>query len=124
MVSESVNKGRKLELNAISQVKWLLTPRCSPFHKHNWSRSPDNMHRSSAYPRGRTPGQPGKYVGEFKEMDWILCPWVGENSPHCVAFEEKGLGEFKFIISRTAITGTSQGFIALPKPRGGMNSFL
>ena len=38
------------------------------------------MHMSSACPRGRTSGQPGGYVGEYKGMDWILCPWGGENS--------------------------------------------
>ena len=55
------------------------------------------MHMSSACPRGRTPGQPGGYVGEYKEMDWILCPWGGENSRHCFKFEEKGVGEFEIL---------------------------
>ena len=52
---------------------------------------------SSACPRGRTPGQPGGYVGEYKEMDWILCPWGEENSRHCFKFEEKGVGEFEIL---------------------------
>ena len=30
------------------------------------------MHMSSACPRGRTPGQPEKYVGEYKRMDTTL----------------------------------------------------
>lgn len=33
---------------------------------------------SSANPRVRTPSQPGKYVGEYNKMDWILHPWGGE----------------------------------------------
>ena len=64
------------------------------------------MHMSSACPRGRTPGQPGGYVGEYKGMDWILCPWGGENLRHCFKFEEKGGGGIpNFVKSRTATTG-------------------
>ena len=58
------------------------------------------MHMSSACPTGRTPGQPGGYVGEYKGMDWILCPWGGENSRHCSNFDEKGVGEFEILLNR------------------------
>ena len=51
---------------------------------------------SSACPWGRTPGQPGEYVGEYKGMNWLLCPWAGENSRHCFEFEGKGWGNSKF----------------------------
>ena len=33
---------------------------------------------SSASPRGQPLGQPGRYVGEYKEVDGFLCPRVGE----------------------------------------------
>ena len=36
------------------------------------------MHMSSACPGGRPPGQSGEYIGEYRGMDWILYPWVGE----------------------------------------------
>ena len=52
--------------------------------------SEEVMHMSSACPWGRTPGQPGEYVGEYKGMNWLLCPWAGENSRHCFEFEGKG----------------------------------
>ena len=54
------------------------------------------MHMSSACPWSRTPGQPGEYVGEYKGMNWLLCPWAGENSRHCFEFEGKGWGNSKF----------------------------
>ena len=54
------------------------------------------MHMSSACPWGRTPGQPGECVGEYKGMNWLLCPWAGENSRHCFEFEGKGWGNSKF----------------------------
>ena len=54
------------------------------------------MHMQSACPWGRTPGQPGEYVGEYKGMNWLLCPWAGENSRHCFEFEGKGWGNSKF----------------------------
>ena len=54
------------------------------------------MHMSSACPWGRTPGQPGEYVGEYKGMNWPLCPCAGENSRHCFEFEGKGWGNSKF----------------------------
>ena len=37
------------------------------------------MQMSSASQSGRPPGQPQKYVGEYKKNDWILCPRVGES---------------------------------------------
>ena len=54
------------------------------------------MHMSSACPWDRTPGQPGEYVGEYKGMNWLLCPWAGENSRHCFESEGKGWGNSKF----------------------------
>ena len=54
------------------------------------------MHMSSACPWGRTPGQPGEYVGEYKGMNWLLCPWAGENLRHCFEFKGKGWGDLKF----------------------------
>ena len=48
------------------------------------------MHMSSASPRGRTPGQPGEFMREYNEMDWIVFPWEGGNSCHCFRFKEKG----------------------------------
>ena len=76
------------------------------------------MHMSSACPRGRTPGQPGGYVGEYKGMDWILCPWGGENSRHCFKFEEKGVGNSKFCKiadgNHGDTTGIPRGFLQRP----------
>ena len=57
-------------------------------------------HMSLACPRGRPPGQPGEYVGEYREMDWILCPWGGENSRHCFKFEGKRVGELQIFQNR------------------------
>ena len=54
------------------------------------------MHVSSPSPRGRTPGQPGEFIKEKNEMDWIVFPWEGENSCYCFRFEEKGWGNSKF----------------------------
>ena len=39
---------------------------------------------------------PGEYVGEYKGMNWFLCPWAGENSRDCFDFEGKGWGNSKF----------------------------
>ena len=41
------------------------------------------MHMSTACPGGRPPGQPAEYVGEYKGMDSMNCPWGGENSRCC-----------------------------------------
>ena len=60
------------------------------------SRSMALMHMSSAIPRGWTPGQPGDYVEEYKGIDKILCPWVGENSCDFFKFEGNGWGNAKF----------------------------
>ena len=38
---------------------------------------------SAACPWGQPPGQPGRYAGEYKGMDWIHGPWVGEHTRHC-----------------------------------------
>ena len=74
------------------------------------------MHMSSACLWGRTPGQPGEYVGEYKGMNWLLCPWAGENSRHCFEFEGKGWGVRNFVKSQTPTTEISGGFAAFPNP--------
>ena len=51
---------------------------------------------SSACPRGRPPHQSGEYVGECRGMDWILCPWGGENSRHCFSSKRRGWANCKF----------------------------
>ena len=71
---------------------------------------------SSACPMGRTPCQPGEYVGEYKGMNWLLCPWAGENSRHCFEFEGKGWGNSKFCKITDANTEISGGFAAFPNP--------
>ena len=55
------------------------------------------MHMSSACPGGRPVGQPGECVGEYRGIDWILCPWPwgGENSRHYFKFEGKRVGELQ-----------------------------
>ena len=50
------------------------------------------MHMSSANPGGRPPGLPGGDVGEYKGMESLLCPWVGENSRDCFKINELGRG--------------------------------
>ena len=55
------------------------------------------MHMSLACPRGRPPDQPGEYVGEYKEMDWMNCPWGGEKSRCCFKFEGKRVGELQIL---------------------------
>ena len=42
-------------------------------------------------------GQPGECVGEYRGIDWILCPWPwgGENSRHYFKFEGKRVGELQ-----------------------------
>ena len=41
--------------------------------------------------------QLGEYVGEYSGIDWILCPWGGENSRHCFKFEGKRVGELPIL---------------------------
>ena len=74
------------------------------------------MHMSSACPWGRTPGQPGKYVGEYKGMNWLLCPWAGANSRHCFEFEGKGWGNSKFYKITDANHGDIRGICRVPQP--------
>ena len=74
------------------------------------------MHMSSACPWGRTPGQPGEYVGEYKGMNWLLCPWAGENSRHCFEFEGKGWGNSKFCKITDANHGDIRGICRFPQP--------
>ena len=45
------------------------------------------MNMSSVCPGGRSPGQPGEYVGEYRGIDSILCSWGGKNSRHCFKVE-------------------------------------
>ena len=54
------------------------------------------MHMSSACPRGRSLGRPGEYVGEYRGIDWILCPLGGENSRHCFSSKGRVWGNCKF----------------------------
>ena len=74
------------------------------------------LHMSSACPWGRTPGQPGEYVGEYKGMNWLLCPWAGENSRHCFEFEGKGWGNSKFCKITDANHGDIRGICRFPQP--------
>ena len=74
------------------------------------------MHVSSACPWGRTQGQPGEYVGEYKGMNWLLCPWAGENSRHCFEFEGKGWGNSKFCKITDANHGDIRGICRFPQP--------
>ena len=74
------------------------------------------MHMSSACPWGRTPGQPGEYVGEYKGMNWLLCPWAGENSRHCFEFEGKGWGIRNFVKFTDANHGDIRGVCRFPQP--------
>ena len=43
-------------------------------------------------------GQSGKYVGENKGMDWVLCPWGREYWTHCRNFRRNRKGEFKILV--------------------------
>ena len=74
------------------------------------------MHMSSACPWGRTPGQLGEYVGEYKGMNWLLCPWAGQNSRHCFEFEGKGWGNSKFCKITDANHGDIRGICRFPQP--------
>ncbi|KAK2549163.1 hypothetical protein P5673_030544 [Acropora cervicornis] len=74
------------------------------------------MHMSSACPWGRTPGQPGECVGEYKGINWLLCPWAGENSRHCFEFEGKGWGNSKFCKITDANHGDIRGICRFPQP--------
>ena len=55
------------------------------------------MHMSSVCPGGRSPGQPGEYVGEYRGIDWILCSWGGKISRHCFKLEGKRVGELQIL---------------------------
>ena len=55
------------------------------------------MHMSSACPWDRHPGQPGEYAREYRGIDWILCPCVGENSRHCFKLKGKKVGELQIL---------------------------
>ena len=48
------------------------------------------MHMSSVCPGGRSPGQPGEHVGEYRGIDWILCSWGGKI--HDIVLRMKGTG--------------------------------
>jgi len=50
------------------------------------------MRVSSAFPWGRPAGQPGRYVGEYKEMDGFLCPRVGKNLDIVLRSKIRGRG--------------------------------
>ena len=70
---------------------------------------------SSACPWGWTPGQPGEYVGEYKGMNWLLCPWAGETSRHCFEFEGKGWGNSKYCKITDANHGDIRGICRFPQ---------
>ena len=55
------------------------------------------MHMSSVCPGGGPAGQPGECVGVYRGIDWILCPWGGENSRHYFKFEGKKVGELQIM---------------------------
>ena len=67
---------------------------------------------SSASPRGRTPGQPGEYVGEYKDgLDSL--PLGRGKFARFFQIRRKGVGEYEiFVKSRTVTPGISRGFIA------------
>ena len=74
------------------------------------------MHMSSACPWGRTPGQPGKYVGEYKGMNWLLCPWAGENSDIVLSSKERGGGIRNCVKFTDANHGDIRGICRFPQP--------
>ena len=54
------------------------------------------MHMSSASPRGRTPGQPGEYVGEYKDgLDSL--PLGRGKFARCFQIRRKGVGEYEIL---------------------------
>ena len=75
------------------------------------------MHMSSACPWGRIPGQPGEYVGEYKGMDWLLCPsGQGKICDIVLISKERGGGIQNFVKSQAPTTEISGGFAAFPNP--------
>ena len=62
---------------------------------------------------GTRMGQSGKYVGENKGMDWVLCPWGREYWRHCRNFRRNRKGEFKILV-----------FILACEPQTYFRSFL
>ena len=68
------------------------------------------MHMSSACPRDRPLGLPGRYVGEYKGMEWFLCPWAGGNSTDCFRINEWGNSHHCWI-RWLATTGTSREYL-------------
>ena len=71
---------------------------------------------SSDCPWGRTPGQPGEYVGEYKGMNWLLCPWAGENSRHCLSSKERGGGIRNFVKFTDTNHWDIRGICRFPQP--------
>ena len=72
------------------------------------------MHMSSASPRGRTPGQPGEYVGEYKGWIRFSAPGLGEIREMFSNSKERGGGIWNFVKSRTVTTGISRGLPLKP----------
>ena len=51
------------------------------------------MHMSPACPRGRPPGLPGRYVGEYRGIEcfgFTFSPWIGGTSGDCFRMNELG----------------------------------
>ena len=59
-------------------------------------------------PLGRPPGWPGGYVGEFKGMEWVPCPWAGGNSRDCFRINELGWGNSQHCWIMVSNTGISR----------------
>ena len=51
-----------------------------------------------------------------KGMNWLLCPWAGENSRHCFEFEGKGWGNSKFYKITDANHGDIREICHFPQP--------
>ena len=71
---------------------------------------------SSACPWGRTPGQPGEYVGQYKGMNWLLCPWAGEIRDIVLSSKERGGGIQNFVKFTDANHGDIRGNCRFPQP--------
>ena len=49
---------------------------------------------------------------EYRRVDWILCPWGGENSRHCFSLKGRGIANFvKLRMVTTGIYIAKLGFI-------------
>ena len=79
------------------------------------------MHMSSACPRGRSPGQPGGYVGKYKGWIGFSAPGEGKIRDIVLSSKKRGWGNSKFCKIVDGNNGDTTGIYHFPQPRNAGN---